>query len=100
MSDEADFSNYGVFSLGLGVQAWFPIFDPQFDKDHWQRIGVFPLLTRGASGQGEVPVKVTIVEEDWEIDENLNAVCWVLVRNLTARFITHFTITAIKVPNR
>jgi hypothetical protein len=101
MSDEVDFYDYGLHSVALGSEAWFPLYNHDFDTNHWQRISVFPRLARTASGLGwAVPVKFTIVEEDWEIDESRTPVCWVLIRNLSPNYAAQFSISAIITPNR
>ena len=104
MSTEADFTQYGIHYLASGASAWIPIVDREFDVDHWQGLSVFPRPFRQAApGEVVLPLKITIVEQDWEIDESNTPVCWVLVSNISPVQVVagvDFMISAIKLPNR
>ena len=104
MSTEADFKQYGIHFLALNASAWIPIVDHDFDVDHWQGLSIFPRVRRPVGPDEPVlPVKITMVEQDWEIDETATPVCWVLVSNLSPVNIVggvEFMISAIKLPNR
>jgi len=91
MSEEVIFNYYGTRTLGAGWDAWFPIFNDNFNSNHWQKVSVFPTV------YNTPPAKVTIQQEDWTIDEWRNHVCWVLVRN-PGPYPVEFATTAITTP--
>jgi hypothetical protein len=94
MSTEVDFVNHGLQTMGANQVVWFGLFNGNFDSGRWQRVSVFPSERNPAL----VPHKVTIVQEDWTLDEQRLHVCWLLVRNDLAENV-EFGTTFITVPN-
>jgi hypothetical protein len=93
MSIGVDFVNHGTYSLDSQQSQWIGINNPAFDSEHWQKLSVFP------TEQSRRPAKITIVEEDWTIDEWNEHVCWVLIKNASP-YPVEFTITSIVAPSR
>lgn len=84
--------DYGPYTLAPGQAQWYYIFpNIPFGSYLWQRLSVFP------TPYNTPPAKVTILEEDWEIDEWRNHIAWVLVRN-SGPYPVEFTISSITLP--
>jgi hypothetical protein len=69
------FTNHGTHTLAGQASAWYGVANGAFSADGWQRVSAFPTV------YNSVPAKITIVQEDWDIDEQKNRVCWVLIKN-------------------
>ena len=82
----------GPFTLAAGNSAWYYYLpNIPFGAYLWQRISVFP------TPYNTPPAKVTILEEDWEIDEWRNSIAWVLVRN-SGPYPVEFEMTSVTLP--
>lgn len=64
------------YTIAAGDTVWFAV--PATKVGNGGRVFIFP---GGPDVNPVQPVKVTIVQEDYEYDEWSNAVVWVLVRN-------------------
>ena len=84
--------DYGPYTLAAGQSHWYYIYpNIPFGPYMWQRMSVYP------TPYNTPPAKVTILEEDWEVDESRNNIAWVLVRN-TGPFPVEFGISSITLP--